>query len=90
MAKELAQKLGWSSFSEGQQRIIHSQAVLSVTEAAEEYGVPSGTLRDACRKRRIANAEKRYGRWQFTRQALLNWMAEPQKTGRPRKWKKGK
>lgn len=87
-----AEEMAWKSFAESQaqQGNIHFQGAcavfMSVTEAAEEFGVPPETLRWACREGWIVS-EKRYGRWRFTRQALLNWMAEPQKTGRPRKWK---
>lgn len=63
---------------------------MSTADAEDEYNIPAATVRWACREGRIASAELKRRKWRFTRQALLDWMAKPQKTGRPRKWKKGK
>jgi excisionase family DNA binding protein len=54
---------------------------LTVSEAAEQWGVSADTVRWAARNGRIREAEKQRGRWRFPQRTFLHWL---HKKHRPR------
>jgi len=49
---------------------------LSVSEAAERYGVPADTVRYAARNGFIPNAEKQGKLWRFPQANFLYWLSQ--------------
>jgi excisionase family DNA binding protein len=47
---------------------------LTVSEAAEQWGVSVDTVRWAARNERIKDADKQRGRWRFPQRTFLHWL----------------
>lgn len=58
---------------------------LTVSEAAEQWGLSKDTVRWAAREGHIREAQSERGRWRFPQRTFLHWLHEKHRPRKPRR-----